>query len=123
MSLHVISPTGSRPPRGSFNSDKALPLTPEEISAAWLSEALGVTVKDFKLASVIHGTSSKVFVEMTFADGVTTDTPARLCVKGGFNPVDPGHVPGDAEFYYDIAPLTSMLLPKTWFCGTDIVNG
>ncbi|KAH7001896.1 kinase-like domain-containing protein [Ilyonectria destructans] len=121
---------GAKAPRSSFDSDKALPLTPEEISAEWLSEALGVAVTDFKLASVIHGTSSKVFLDLTFADDVQTDTPTRLCVKGGFNPVVRDMFPEmwgtyrrEAEFYYYIAPLTNMLLPKTWFCGTDAVNG
>lgn len=117
-------------PRGVFDSKKALPMTPEEITLEWLSYALDVSIKDFKVSSVNHGTSTKVFVDLVFGDDVKTDIPSRVCVKGGFNPVIRETVPEmwptyrrEAEFYYHVAPLTNMLLPDTWFCGTDVVNG
>ncbi|KAF4338372.1 hypothetical protein FBEOM_7725 [Fusarium beomiforme] len=95
--------------------DKPLPLTPEEITAEWLSEALGVAVKDFKVSSVIHGTSSKVFVDLTFGEDVKTEIPSGVVVRGAST--------REAEFYYHVAPQTSMLLPKIWFTGADTVNG
>ncbi|KAH6887454.1 kinase-like domain-containing protein [Thelonectria olida] len=121
---------GPAAPRGVFDSDKPLPLIPEDISAAWLSEVLEVEVKDFEITSIDHGTSSKIFVTLVFEEGVETDIPTRVCVKGGFNPVIRQVYPEmlatyrrEAEFYYHIAPLTRMLLPRTWFCGSDTVNG
>ncbi|KAF5581681.1 hypothetical protein FPANT_8802 [Fusarium pseudoanthophilum] len=102
--------TGSQAPRSNFNSERPLPLTPEEVTSEWLSEALGVAVKDFKISS--------------------TEIPSRVVLKGGFNPVIRETVPQmlptyrrEAEFYYHVAPQTTMLLPRIWFAGTDTVNG
>ncbi|KAJ4268821.1 hypothetical protein NW762_002891 [Fusarium torreyae] len=120
----------SEVPRGVFDSAKPLPMTPEEVTSEWLSEALGVTIKDFEITSVSHGTSSKLFLNLTFGDGVQTKIPQKVCLKGGFNPVIRETVPEmwatyrrEAEFYCHVAPVTNMLLPKIWFCGTDTVNG
>ncbi|KAF4502309.1 hypothetical protein FAGAP_1494 [Fusarium agapanthi] len=113
---------------GNFNSEGPLPLTPDEVTSEWLSEALGVAVKDFKLSSVMHDTSSKVFVDLSFGDGVEMEIPGRVVLKGGFNPVIRETVPQmlptyrlEAEFYFQVAPQTAMLLPKIWFAGTDTV--
>ncbi|KAF4466772.1 hypothetical protein FALBO_6361 [Fusarium albosuccineum] len=121
---------GPKAARGVFDSDKPLPMTPEEVTSEWLSEALGVVVTSFQITSVSHGTSSKLFLDLTFGDGVETEIPRKVCLKGGFNPVIRETVPEmwatyrrEAEFYYYVAPVTKMLLPKTWFCGTDTVNG
>ncbi|CZR47250.1 uncharacterized protein FPRO_08624 [Fusarium proliferatum ET1] len=122
--------TGSKAPRCNLNSERPLPLTPDEVTSEWLSEALGVAVKDFKISSVIHGTSSRVFVDLVFGDGVKTEIPSRVVLKGGFNPVIRETVPQmlptyrrEAEFHYHVAPQTTMLLPRIWFAGTDTVNG
>ncbi|KAF5241796.1 hypothetical protein FANTH_9012 [Fusarium anthophilum] len=116
----------SRAPRGNFNSERPLPLTPDEV----ISEALGAAVKHFKISSVIHGTSSKVFVDLVFGDGVETEIPSRFVLKGWFYPVIRETVPQmlpayrrEAEFYFHVAPQTTMLLPNIWFTGTDTVNG
>lgn len=123
----IYSPKAAR---GVFDSDKPLPMTPEEVTAEWLSDVLAVAVKDFTMTGVSHGTASKLFVDLVFADGVETDIPKSVCVKGGFNPVIREHFPEmwatyrrEAEFYYHIAPVIHMLLPRIWFCGTDTVNG
>lgn len=127
MTSLVNGPASSR---AVFNSDQPLPVIPEEITASWLSEALGVEVNGFEITSVDHGTASKIFITLEFSDGVETDVPTRICVKGGFNPVIAQIFPEmlatyrrEAEFYHYIAPLTKMLLPRTWFCGSDTVNG
>lgn len=109
-------------------SDKALPLTVEEISAEWLIEALDVPVKEFKITNAMHGTSSKIFIDLEFEG--ETDVPTRVCVKGGFSPAIREAFPDmwasyrpEVEFYNFIAFKTSMPLPRTWFCGTDAVSG
>ncbi|KAF5018396.1 hypothetical protein F66182_9625 [Fusarium sp. NRRL 66182] len=122
--------TGSKALRVDFDSSKPLPTTPEEITAEWLSEALGVAVEDFKITSVIDGTASKLFLDLTLGHGVKTEIPTKVVVKGGFNPAIRQAYPQmwatyrrEAEFYYHVAPQTTMLLPKIWFAGTDTVNG
>ncbi|KAL2755067.1 hypothetical protein ACRALDRAFT_1082627 [Sodiomyces alcalophilus JCM 7366] len=121
---------GPKPLRSSLNSDDALPLVPEDITHDWLSKALGVSVEEIKQATVVHGTSTKIFLDITYADGEQTEIPTRLCVKGGFNPAIREAFPEmwgtyrrETEFYHHIAPQTDMLLPRTWYCGTDAVNG
>ncbi|KAF4442646.1 hypothetical protein F53441_11687 [Fusarium austroafricanum] len=106
---------GSKALRGNFDSDKPLPLTPEEVTSE---------------CSVIHGTSSKLFLDLTFEDGVKTEVPHKVVLKDGFNPVIRETVPQmvpfyrrEGEFYYHVASQTAILLPKIWFAGTDIVNG
>jgi hypothetical protein len=128
--LNTLAKT-TKAPRSIFNSEKAFPMTPEEITSEWLSEALGVPVKSFKITNAIHGTASKIFLDLEYQDADSTrEIPSKVCVKGGFNPVILQTVPEmwatyrrEAEFYHYIAPQTNMLLPKTWFTGTDKVNG
>ncbi|KAF5548786.1 hypothetical protein FPHYL_9846 [Fusarium phyllophilum] len=102
--------TGYPAPRSNFDGDKPLPLTPDEVTSEWLSEALGVAVKD---SSVIPGTSSKVFVDLTFRDGVETEIPSRMLPT----------YRREAEFYFHVASQAKILLPKIWFAGTNTVNG
>ncbi|KAF5578779.1 hypothetical protein FPCIR_11431 [Fusarium pseudocircinatum] len=75
--------TGSRAPRNNFNSERPLRLSLDEVTSEWLSEALGVAVKDFNISSTIHGTSSKVFADLAFGDGAETENPSRVVLKGG----------------------------------------
>ncbi|RGP61617.1 hypothetical protein FSPOR_9943 [Fusarium sporotrichioides] len=122
--------TGSKVLRADFDSNKALPMTPEEVTSEWLAEVLGVEVKASEITSMIHGTASKLFVRLAFGDGVKTDVPSNVVVKGGFNPAIRVAFPEmwatyrrEAEFYQHVAPQTKMLLPSIWFAGTDVVNG
>ncbi|KAL4725696.1 hypothetical protein ACLX1H_007847 [Fusarium chlamydosporum] len=122
--------SGSEALRVDFNSSNTLPVTPEEVTSAWLSRALGVGIKNFEITSIIHGTATKLFLTIEFADNVQTEISNRVVVKGGFNPVITKVFPEmwatyrrEAEFYYYVAPLTTMLLPRIWFAGTDMVNG
>lgn len=87
-------------------------------------------MEDFKISSIIYGTSSKLFVDLVFDDGVKTEIPSRAVLKGGFNPVIRETVPQmlptyrrEAEFYFHVAPQTTMLLPRIWLAGTDTVDG
>ncbi|KAI1495784.1 kinase-like domain-containing protein [Biscogniauxia marginata] len=125
------TPTSWPYANGSMNSSEPLPLLPEELTPAWFTKTLGVKVTDSVIRDVIHGTSGKVLVELTYEASAAIDSPPkRLCVKGGFNPVIRTAYPTmlatyrrEAEFYYYIAPATSMRLPKTYYAGTDTVNG
>lgn len=95
--------------RGHLNSSEALPVTPDQVTAEWCSDVLGCVVKDLKVIKTIHGTASKIILELIYADttGQEFTLPDRVCVKGGFDPNILAMFPGlttlyrrEAEFYY-----------------------
>ncbi|KAL2679108.1 hypothetical protein Neosp_009869 [[Neocosmospora] mangrovei] len=113
--------------RGAMKSSDPLPLTVEELTASWFTKILGKPVRNARVVEAIHGTASKILLELTFED--SADVPIRVCVKGGFNPTLTS-IPYmlavyrlEAEFYYHIAPTIRMPLPPTLYSGTDTVNG
>ncbi|KAH6871625.1 kinase-like domain-containing protein [Thelonectria olida] len=114
--------------RGVINSSEPLPISKEELTAAWFTNTLGKPVKEATIVEFIRGTASKILAELTFEDCV--DGPARVCVKGGFDPALLASLPfmfalyrREAQFYYDIGPKINIPLPPTMYCGTDTVNG
>lgn len=116
-------------PKGDLGSKRQLPTTVGELTAAWFSHALDREVTGVAITKEIHGTASKISVELTYVDAQGAP-PARLCVKGGFNPDLMKAFPAvlicyrlEAEFYYHIAPTAAMNLPRVYYCGTDTVNG
>ncbi|KAI8663760.1 CHK domain-containing protein [Fusarium keratoplasticum] len=113
--------------RGAMESSDPLPLTVEELTASWFTKILGKPVHDARVVEAIHGTASKILLELIFED--SANVPIRVCVKGGFNPALTG-IPYmlavyrlEAEFYYHVAPTIKMPLPPTLYSGTDTVNG
>lgn len=114
--------------------DDPLPLVIEDITPAWLSKALNVTVETLRVQEVIHGSGSKVLIEVTYAPTRGRRhalPPAHLCVKGGFNPQLLAVLPDlfavyrlEAEFYHHLAPRIPhlRLLPSYW-CGVDQPRG
>ncbi|KAK8128456.1 hypothetical protein PG984_009564 [Apiospora sp. TS-2023a] len=122
--------------RGHLNSnERALPVTPDQVTVDWCSEALGFAIQEFTAVDTIHGTASKILLELKACDDVEVEDtadprPDRICVKGGFDPDILAMYPGlnatyrrEAEFYYHIAPLLTMRLPKAWYCASDTING
>ncbi|KAM5353972.1 hypothetical protein ACJ41O_000622 [Fusarium nematophilum] len=112
-----------------MKSRDPLPLTVEELTAPWFTKILGKPVKDATIVETIHGTASKILIELTF-EGPAADAPARVCAKGGFNPAVRASLPFlyaiyrlEAEFYYYLGPTVKIPLPPTLYCGTDTVNG
>ncbi|KAK8051173.1 hypothetical protein PG993_002558 [Apiospora rasikravindrae] len=110
--------------RGTLNSDEPLPVSPDQVTVEWCSKALGFAVKEFTTIETIHGTASKILIGLktSSSNGGTADPkPDQICVKGGFDPAIIAIYPGlnaiyrrEAEFYYYIAPLVAMRLPKAW---------
>lgn len=117
--------------KGILNSSEALPATPQEITADWLSQVLGHKVKNATIVKEIHSTASKILLELSYENEVKEDeAPTQICIKGGFNQQLIALHPSlmwtyrrEAEFYYYVRPIVSMNLPKTWYCSTDTVNG
>lgn len=122
------SVTSAKAVPGAININEALPLVPEDITAAWCSKVLGKSVKSAVITKEYHGTASKLIVELTYEKD--NAGPSSICVKGGFNPDLLAKMPmvkfvlrREAEFYYYVAPLVDLRLPKPYFCTTDTVNG
>lgn len=118
-----------------MKSSDPLPLTVEGLTASWFSKILGKQVKEASIVETMHGTASKILVQLDLEDadaaaGDSEAPPTRVCVKGGFNPALVALHPSllavyrlEAEFYYYLGPTVNMRLPKTWYCGTDVVSG
>jgi hypothetical protein len=102
-----------------------LPLTPEEITAAWLTEALqerhpGVRVTQLETVDIIPGTSTKIRVHPTYQQAC--ELPDTLIVKGGFESHSPALQPmylNEMRFYCDVQTLVGIRSPVCHFAGTD----
>ncbi|KAG5661961.1 hypothetical protein KAF25_004200 [Fusarium avenaceum] len=115
--------------KGVMKSSDPLPLTVDELTASWFTKILGHSVKVVNVVEAIHGTASKILIQLTFED-VDDNAPTRVCVKGGFNPALVASLPFmfavyrlEAEFYYYLAPKLNIPLPPILYTGTDTVNG
>ncbi|KAJ4218091.1 hypothetical protein NW759_008686 [Fusarium solani] len=109
---------------GMVGSGDPLPVTTEELTPAWFSKVLGKRVKGASVVETIHGTASKILVQLTYED--SADSPIAVCVKGGFNPAILALQPSlcqmyqlEAEFYHYIGPTVQMRLPDTYYCAID----
>lgn len=110
-----------------------LPLSVDELTPEWLGSALsilwpGTVVDSLKIDSVIWGTATKAFVEVTYAEkSEMSGLPERLCVKGGFRPellqVMALGYQTEAQFYRDIGSSMSDGLPTCYFAGVDAATG
>ncbi len=106
----------------------ALPATPEQITADWLTEALGQPVESVQFPDVVWGTATKVRLEVTYAeDAAGGDPPRHLCAKGGFDErmsdwgLGPAYVL-EARFFGELAARFAGV-PRCWFAGVDPAGG
>ncbi|KAF4995617.1 hypothetical protein FGRMN_5008 [Fusarium graminum] len=125
----AMSNSNSYEAKAAMRSSEPLPLTVEELTATWFTKVLGQPVKDAKIVEAIHGTASKILIQLTYKS-TDNDTPTRVCVRGGFNPALVASFPFmfavyrlESEFYHYLAPKIKIPLPPTIFIGTDTVNG
>jgi hypothetical protein len=102
----------------------ALPSTVDDLTAAWLTTALGHPVAEVAVRDIIWGTATKVLVTATYADTTTDHLPANLCVKGGFDErlrgfgVDTAYQT-EATFYGSIAAELPIPLPRCYSATFD----
>jgi Phosphotransferase enzyme family len=99
-----------------------LPMVPEEITAAWLSSALGQEVARLEVTEIVWGTATKVRMSVELADG--DDGPVALCAKGGFDERLRGYQTGpayvlEARFFGELAPRLELPLPRSWYAGIE----
>jgi hypothetical protein len=107
----------------------ALPQRVDEITADWLTAALGdafpgVRVTTLRQAAFIDGTAQKVRYELGYASQHRAGPPS-LWVKGGFDPK--GAHQGDAfanevRFFQDLAPRLQINTPGCFFGGIDAAS-
>ena len=103
-----------------------LPLTVDEVTPRWLSDALGADVDRAEVKGVIWGTATKVLLDVAYTAGGDR-YPRRLCVKGGFVPelraiMAPGYQ-AEARFYRDVAPELGDGLAECFFAAVDEDTG
>jgi hypothetical protein len=106
-----------------------LPLTLDEVTPAWLTEALssrfpGVEVVDAARDAERAGTSTSARFTLTYrTDGARSDLPATVYVKGGFDAVMRRRVWAaliqEARFYAELAEDVPINIPLAYFAGID----
>lgn len=103
--------------------NQTLPMQVEEITADWLSQALGCPVETVDVTEVIWGTATKVLARVHFADG----RELGVCVKGGFNPELMQQMGAtyqiEARFYRDLGTRLESGVPACYFAGVDAQSG
>ena len=114
----------------SLNATKMrLPLTLDEVTPEWLTEAMGTRFPGVRVASATRdreraGTSTSARFNLTYdRDGGHADLPPAIYVKGGFDAVMRRRVWAaliqEARFYADFAPDVPVNIPVAYFAGVD----
>jgi hypothetical protein len=110
----------------------ALPLSPEELTAPWLSQALsaafpGVQVIRIPEPSILWGTATKVRLEPEYA-GNSVQGPSSLYVKAALAGPEQRRLlwqalRGEANFYGRWRPRLTVEAPQAWFAESDETTG
>lgn len=104
-------------------TDLALPLSVEEITREWMSEALEREIAQLEVDEIIWGTATKVLVKVFLGDG----TELSLCVKGGFKRELLAQMGAsyqvEARFYGQLGPRLEAGVPACHFAGIDETYG
>lgn len=108
-----------------------LPLTLDDLTREWVQAALagcfpGVSVSAFRVAEVLPGSATKVWLELEYAEG-GPELPGTLVMKTGFDPVMRALAAPVYEreslFFARIAPTLDLVLPRCFFAATDRDSG
>lgn len=125
------------PPNGISNKSGPLPLTPEEVTPAWLSSVLGYEVASFETTSQkLDATTAKLCLKLHWTDedaARSAGLPHHVCVKGGFVPAQMDAIPDggmlkmyttEAMWFREVAPLLRppVEVPRCWWSGADAGN-
>lgn len=115
----------------SESTTEQLPTLPSDLTPQWFSAKLGHKIESVENTRNIWGTASKLFYTLTYENATEEERPAKICVKGVFDPkmieAQPWTVSlaqREAEFFSKVAPNVShMIFPKGWWSGTDEKQG
>jgi len=110
------------------------PKAVEEVTAAWLTQALGERYRGAEVTSctpttIIRGMATKARLELTYnAAGQAHGLPPTLWVKSGFDALNDelrSHNRTEAQFFRDLAPLLPIELPRSYLelLDPDAPNG
>lgn len=112
----------------SISNRRSLPLTPDEITPAWMTEALqqthpDITVQTVQVRDIINGTSTKIRMDLTYDDAARNiSLPETMIVKGGFETHSEwmaGMYRDEVKFYRDVKPHITMNTPQCYYAGSD----
>jgi hypothetical protein len=105
-----------------------LPVTLDEITPAWMTEALrtrapGVTVKDLGVVDMIRGTCTKVRYRLEMDEaGRQAGIPETVMLKGGFEAHSPDWYDmheKEVRWYRDVLPVLPIRAPACYFADCD----
>jgi hypothetical protein len=105
-----------------------LPEAIGEVTASWLSEAMGLAHPGTEIAAVehaevIHGSLTKVGLEVTYASN-PADLPADLYLKAAFEDHGiPVSVRSEALFYEVARPVVDVVAPVCVYAAHDDEHG
>lgn len=110
-------------------AQRPLPLTLDDVSAPWLSDALAKRFPGVRVSAVTRederagtSTSARFLVEYD-QDGGHDTLPGSVYVKGGFDPVMRRRVWAalvqEARFFAELAPDVPINIPQAYFTAYD----
>lgn len=109
-----------------------LPLTPEEVDAAWLTSALAETCPDLlverlEIDEILWGTGTKMMVRATYnAAGSEAKLPERLCIKAGLGEhreLVKFCYQTEARFFAELAGQLPIGLPRVLYTAWNVDQG
>lgn len=101
----------------------ALPRTPDEITAEWLTEALGAPVDTATVIDVIPGAATKVRMALTGL-GLPATVIVKAPLSGKQQNVDTlSFFAGEVAFYRDVAPMLPVGTPRCLYAETRLDEG
>lgn len=105
-----------------------LPLSAEDITAAWLTDALqarapGAEVLALSRNDTLAGTATKLRLSVELNDAAkSAGVPSSLVVKGRFMrdlQIIETIFRDEVRFYRELAPQLGLAVPQCWFAGHD----
>jgi hypothetical protein len=105
-----------------------LPMSIEEVDAAWLTSALrtrfqNATVNAVQVVNVINGTNTKIRLKLDLDEAAkAAGVPEMMILKTGFEPHSREmqyNLRHEVAFYNDVAPGLGLPSPKCWFAEFD----
>jgi hypothetical protein len=104
------------------NSVAPVPRHAEDVTAAWLSRALGTKVVDVTIAETIGGTATKLILRIDYAGDA--GLPDTMCFKGGLGDhaafmAQVGIYATEARFFRNELPHSKVRAPKVYWADLD----
>jgi hypothetical protein len=105
-----------------------LPMSIEEVDAAWLTSALrtrfqNATVNAVQVVDVINGTNTKIRLKLDLDEPAkAAGVPELMIMKTGFEPHSREmqyNLRHEVAFYNDVIPTLGLPGPKCWFADFD----